>query len=37
MFSPWNTLDVNNLNYKTYAYQTILEYYRKNSYKALKH
>ena len=37
MFSPWNTLDVKNLNYQTWAYHTIINYYRENRYKALKH
>ena len=37
MFSPWNSLEVKNLNYKTQAYQTIIKYYRKNDSKALKH
>ena len=36
MFSPWNSLEVKNLNYKTKAYQTIIKYYRENSYKAIK-
>ena len=30
-FSPWNSPEVKNLNYKTQAYQTIIKYYRKNS------
>ena len=37
MFSPWNSLEVKNLNYKTFAYQTITKYCRENSYKAIKH
>ena len=37
MFSPWNSLEVKNLNHKTLAYQTKIKYYRKNSYKAKKH
>ena len=37
MFSPWNSLDVKNLNYKGQVYQTIIEYYRENSSEALKH
>ena len=37
MFSPWNSLEVKNLNYKTQAYQTIIKYYRENSCKAIKH
>ena len=37
MFSPWNSLEVKNLNYKTLAYQTIMKYDRENSYKAIKH
>ena len=37
MFSPWNSVQVKNLNYKTQAYQTIIKYYRENSCKAIKH
>ena len=37
MFSPWKSLEVKNLNYKTQAYQTIIKYYRENSCKAIKH
>ena len=37
MFSPWNSLEVKNLNFKTQAYQTIIKYYRENSCKAIKH
>ena len=37
MFSPWNSLEVKNLNYKTQAYQIIIKYYRENSCKAIKH
>ena len=37
MFSPWNSLEVKNLNYKTQAYQTIIKYYRENSCKAITH
>ena len=37
IFSPWNSLEVKNLNYKTQAYQTIIKYYRENSCKAIKH
>ena len=37
LFSPWNSLEVKNLNYKTEAYQPIIKYFRDNSYKAIKH
>ena len=37
MFTPWNSLNVKNLNYKTLAYQTIIKYYIEISSKALKH
>ena len=37
MFSPWNSVQVKNLNYKTQAYQTIIKYYRENSCKTIKH
>ena len=35
LFSPWNSLEVKNLNYKTQAYQTIIKYCRENNYKAI--
>ena len=37
MFSPWNSLEVKNLNHKILAYQTEIKYCRENSYKAKKH
>ena len=37
MFSPWKSLEVKNLNYKTQAYQTIIKYDREKSYKVIKH
>ena len=37
LFSPWNSLEVKNLNYKTLAYQPIIKHCRENSYKAIKH
>jgi hypothetical protein len=33
IFRPWNSLKAKNLNYKTYVYQTIIQYYRNNSSK----
>ena len=34
---PWDCLIAKNLSYKTYVYQTIIQYCRKNSSKVLKH
>ena len=37
IFSPWNSLVVRNLKNKTQVYETIMEYYRKNSSIELNH